>query len=239
MEAKYSEEYVIRLLFKANSRSEPNNDVSIAEIDKIMSNCTCGAFQTACRALHARGGKEDFQLLEKYIDSSDDFERRSALRYILYFSIGKEKYSRRVSELLQSNEVYTLRGALELIQLHKMNQNDNSILDVIEKHISQIGTSSIYSLHYIPDINSVFDRIIALYQNCSKQQRETLAECIFELVNAEHFEKAFDLLASDSYHKVRLYAVKLAIKHEHFALLERFINEKEGHIRTLAQKYYS
>ncbi|MBQ9848171.1 MAG: hypothetical protein IJO64_03825 [Clostridia bacterium] len=235
MEQKYSSEEIHDLLY---SHGKFDCRLSRNKIENIMAN-SYEHFSLLCLALKTLGEERDFELLEKFINDSDHRKRYIALDYVLYFEKGKEKYAHLVNERLKSNDIFTLTGALSLVKKHKLMQNNNRILEVYELHIGKvIHCGCVCPLRYIHDFESNYERIIALYRRAPKSTKECFSKLLTDLADYSRFDELFSVFANDAYHKVRISAVKLAIKHNRFELLEPFITEKDGHIRKLALKYH-
>lgn len=207
----------------------------IKDIEQYMQTCRTSDYFTACRMLKERGGKEDYDLLEKQLGNSDRFKYRCALDYILYFNTGKARHAHRVDEMLASDDVAELRRATEMIAKHELALDSDKVCRVYEKHLSDMHCAC--ALKYTQEFDSLFERIVVLFKRAEKKQKECISKLLFDLSNTERFETIFDILANDSYHKVRFVAVRLAIKHEKYELLSRFCREKDGHIRKLATRF--
>ncbi len=206
----------------------------IKDIEQYMQSSLNNYFM-ACRMLLERGGKEDYDLLEKQLLDNDQHKYNCALDYILTFNTGKKKHSYRVEEMLDSKDISVIKRALEMTTKHKLAFDSDKVCRVCEKHFSQLGCCC--SLRYTRDFDSLFERILVLYKQAEKNQKECLANLLFDLSNEDRFDTVFDIFANDCYHKIRFIAVRLAIKHEKYHLLSRFCEEKDGHIRKLARRY--
>ncbi len=236
MERRYS---FVELYYLAYDNSgKLNIKLCREEIESIM-NKSYEHFGFLCRVLKDRGEDEDFKLIEKFINDSDHRKCYLALKNILAFEKGKEKYAHLVSERLKNDDIIILRGALELVREHELMQSDNRILEIYEKYIDKnISSCCICALRYNPNFEENYERIVALYRRAPKSNRECFSKLLTEVAAESHFDELFTLFENDNYHKVRISAVRLAIKYERYELLNRFINEKDGHIRKLALKYY-
>lgn len=207
------------------------------EIESIMAE-SYEHFWFLCFVLKKRGEDEDFELIKKFINDSDHRKCYLALKNILAFEKGKEKYAHFVSERLKNDDIIILRGALELVREHKLMQTDNRILEIYEKYIDKnISSCCVCALRYNPGFEENYERILALYRRAPKPNKECFTKLLTDLADESHFDELFPLFAEDEYCKVRIGAARLAIKHERYELLNRFINEKDGHIRKLALKY--
>ncbi len=237
MERRYSFMELYDLAY--DNSGKLNIKLTREEIESIMDK-SYEHFGFLCLVLKNRGEDEDFKLIEKFINDSDHRKCYLALKNILAFEKGKEKYAHLVGERLKNDDIIILRGALELVREHKLMQTDNRILEIYEKYIDKnISSCCVCALRYNPGFEENYERILALYRRAPKQNKECFAKLLTDLADESRFDELFPLFAEDEYCKVRIGAARLAIKHERYELLNRFINEKDGHIRKLALKYFN
>lgn len=234
MRTPYRDSEAIKLLFLDGNKwiNETRREVTPMQIKELMDNCTPGAFITACKALKIRGGKEDFDLLSDYLGSDDHFKHRVALRWILYFPEGIKRYSRLAIELLNSDELLDRKAALELIADFNIKLENNYILEVINNDFSHIY--SFCALEQLPDTSILSTLAPELFKRASRIQREGISDLIRDYTTDADFDTNFRLLATDGYHKIRINALRLAIRYSRDDLVGQFLDEKDGHIRKLA-----
>lgn len=209
-------------------------EADIKDIEQHMQ-LSLGNYFDACRMLSRRGGKEDYELLQKQLNNSDKHKYWCALDCILRFNVGKAKHSYRVDEMLDSEDICELKRAMDMIKQHKLRFDSDRVCKIYEKQADNF--TCFCALRYTDGFDGLFERVVNLFKRSNKSQSVCLATLLFEMSNNERFNTIFELLSSHEYHKVRILAVRLAINHERFGLLTRFVNEKDGHIRKLAQKY--
>ncbi len=237
MERRYSFTELYYLAY--DNSGKLNIKLTREEIESIM-NKSYEHFGFLCSVLKDRGEVEDFKLIEKFINDSDHRKCYLALKNILYFEKGKEKYAHLVSERLKSDDIIILRGALAIVDEHKLMRSDNRILEIYEKYIDKnISSHCVCALRYNPSFEENYERILAIFRRAPKSNKECFTKLLTDLADKSHFDELFTIFAEDEYCKVRIGAARLAIKHERYELLNRFINEKDGHIRKLALKYFN
>ncbi len=192
-------------------------------------------------ALSKRHTPECYRLIKKYLSHPDSYRRCQAINYLLYFSVEREQNVLTLENMLKAfsdnNDESRIRTILSIANMHNVYMNEELLFSVAAKHLPALDAYDLCALQYTQYTSENLDRIIPLFENSKKRsQREALAEMLSDRTDSEHFEKVFNLLATDEYHKVRYYGALLATVYKRRDLMECFLPDKDGHIRYLA--YY-
>ncbi len=190
-------------------------------------------------ALAKRHTPECYQLIKKYLEYPDSYRRCQAINFLLYFSEEREQNVLVLENMLKdfsdSNNASRVRTILSVAHAHKVYMNEETLFSVAAKHLPALDAYDLGALQYTQYTPENIERIISLFESSKKRrQREVLAKLLADRTDEEHFEKVFELLATDEYHKVQYYASLLATVFKRRDLTERFLSDKNGHTRYLA-----
>lgn len=216
-----------------NGQIVPEN-LTLSELEEMMGSSDMQTFAVACEALRLANSQAAYELLKKYISVSDLYKRRYVLSVIYDYPSAAELVSE-LEHTLQSDELFLVTTALDNIIQGKVRVADEQILACIEKNTGKLSRYHYHALICIEKSPENVERIISLYHTCKEDSaRIAMAEALHAFCDPNNYLRLFDLFKDDPVAHIRMVACRIAIDIDRADLLQRFRQDKDGHIRKLA-----
>lgn len=216
-----------------NGQIVPEN-LTLSKLEEMMESSNMQTFAVACEALRLANTQESYELLKKYLYVSDRYKHRCVLAVIYDYNNSSELVSELV-RALQSEELFLVTTALDNIIQGKVRVADEQVLACIERNHGRLNNSYYRVLNCIERSEDNVERILNLYHTCKENSiRIAIAERLRTFCNPNNYLRLFDLFKDDSVAHIRMVACRIAIDHDRGDLLQKFKQDKDGHIRKLA-----
>ncbi len=89
------------------------------------------------------------------------------------------------------------------------------------------------------DTSDNFDYLISLFKRAnSNGARREISIVLSDRVRKERYEEIMKLFSGDAFEKVRESALCTAIRFGDICKIKKFLNDKDGHIRKKAERYF-
>lgn len=217
-----------------NGQVVPEN-LSIPEIAKMMESSDMQTFALACEALRLVSTEQAYELLKRHFIISDRYKFRCILEVIFDYPNASELIYK-LEYALESKEIFLVKTALEIIIQGKVRVADEHILRCIERNQGRLNNGYWYrALYGIERNEDNVERVLNLYHSCKEDRgRIAIAECLYTFCNLKNYLRFFELFKDDSIPHIRIVACRIAKEYDRPDLLQRFVQDKDGHIRKLA-----
>lgn len=216
-----------------NGQIVPEN-LTLLKLEEMMESSDMQTFSVACEALRLANTQEAYELLKKYLYVSDRYKRRCVLAVIYDYNNSSELVSELV-QALESEKVFLVTTALDNIIQGKVRVADEQVLTCIERNHEKLNRSYYHVLTCIERTEENVERILNLYHTCKENStRIAIAECLHTFCNSNNYLRLFDLFEDDSVARIRMVACRIAKDYDRRDLLQKFTQDKDGHIRKLA-----
>lgn len=216
-----------------NGQIVPKN-LTFSELEEMMESSNMQTFALACEALRLANSQQAYEVLKKHITVSDRYKRRCVLAVIYDYSNASELIPELV-QALKSEEVFLVTTALDNIIQGRVRVADEQVLACIESNHGKLNSSYYYALTCIERTEENVERILNLYHTCKEDSvRIAMAESLHGFCNPNNYLRLFNLFKDDPVSHIRMVACRIAIDHDRGDLLQKFKQDKDGHIRKLA-----
>ena len=216
-----------------NGQIVPEN-LTLSELEEMMESSNMQAFAVACEALRLVNTRQAYEILKKYIRVLDRYKRRYVLSVIFDFSDSNELISE-LEYALQSEDIILVTTALNNIIQGKVRVKDELVFACIEKNRKSIDHWHYNVLTSVEKTERNLELILKLYYACKEDScRIVIAECLQTFCNSDNYLRLFDLFKEDAVSHIRIIACRIAKDYARVDLLQKFVQDKDGHIRKLA-----
>lgn len=206
----------------------------LSELEKMLESSDMQKFAVACEALRLANTRQAYEVLKKHISDPDRYKRRCILSVIYDYSCSSEL----IPELLgamQSDEMFLVTTALDIIIQGKVHAVDEQIFACIEKNQGKLDSYYYRALSGVENSEENMERILKLYSTCKeKSVRSAIAECLYVFRNEKNYVQLFELFEGDAVPHIRILACRIAKDYHRADLLQKFIEDEDGHIRKIA-----
>ncbi len=212
--------------------------LSISKLEDMMDSSNMQTFAIACEALRLSQTQQAYDLLKKHLTATDPYKRRYVLSVIFDYPDSSELTSN-LEQALQSKFIYLVTTALNNIIHKKARIADEQIIAAIERNHASINSYYFQALTCIENTEQNTERIIKLYHSCKQDsQRISVAECLYYFSHSNYHLQLFDLFKDHPIPHIRILACKIARDLGRKDLLQKFAQDKDGHIRKLVSEFH-
>lgn len=214
-----------------------SENISIQELQKMMEASDMKNFAIACEALRIANNHEAYEVLKGYVDTRDKYKYRCVLSAIFEYNEAAE-LSDYLIRALQSQERFLVTVALNHLVNKNIEISDKYIIECFERNHKWLESYYYQALNTIEKITENTERIISLLGSASSDSvRIAIAECLENFCTEENHLRLFEMFANSSLAKVRMVACRIACKFSRYDLLQRYMDDSDGHIRKYIKNY--
>ena len=209
------------------------DNTSIEELTKMMEASDMSQFCDAAKALVHRNSKEAYEVLKKYVFSTDAYKKRYVLSVIFEYPYAMELVDE-LKQILRTEKTkdFIINTVVEILIKYNIKIDEDIIIQVLKNSDEEYGWY--YQVIQTFDKNEEnLEKLLELYRLKTKftSVRIFMAEELLNFVNEENYMQLFQLFANDEQPHIRLGACKIADKMDRADLLMSLKDDSDGHIR--------
>lgn len=212
--------------------------ISIKELDQMMETSEMKQFCIVAKELVRRNSKEAYEVLKRYVFSSDIYKRRYILSVIFEYPYAIELVDELDKALRTENaKSFMTTTILEVLINYNIRINADTIIQALKNRDLDYGWY--YQVISTFDKNEEnLEKLLELYKMKGKctSIRIFMAEELLGFVNEENYMQLFRLFEKDEQAHIRMVACKIANQMNRQDLLVLFKEDEDGHIRKYVQK---
>ena len=213
-----------------NGHMIPDN-LSIPELREMLCTRDMLPFSLACNALKNKDSHEAYLVLKEFLDSEDKYQQRCVLSVIFHYQESAELCPYFLSAL-RSKERFMVTTVLDHLIVKNLWVSDDDILTCFESNYRWLGNYYYQILRKLEKIPENTERVVGLLKKAKASSTYiATAECLTFLATPENYMQLFTLFADSPVSKVRLEACKIANAFQRYDLLQRYVNDTDGHVR--------
>ncbi len=206
-------------------------ELSLSELTRMMESFDMKNFSLACEALRGAATHDAYQVLKRYIDSSDLYRRRYVLSVIFDYPYASE-LTPHLIKALHGSEHFLVTTALRVLANDKIHLEDEHILRCLEENSAWLDSCDYLLLNKLEKTTAHTARIVALFRTAPTDGvRIAIAEALVSFAVTENYRELFDLFCHHPASKIRMAACRIADRFERRDLLQTFSKDPDGHIR--------
>ena len=212
--------------------------VSIKELIQLMETSDMKQFCNVTKELVQRNSKDAYEVLKKYVFSTDIYKRRYVLSVIFEFPYAIELVDELEKALRTENaKAFMTKTIQEVLIKYNIKIDAHTIIQVLKN--SDLDYGWYYQVLETFDISEEnIDKLLELYRIKRKctSIRIVMAEQMLRFANEENYIQLFQLFEKDEQAHIRMIACKIASKMSRQDLLVLFKDDENGHIRKYVTK---
>lgn len=211
---------------------------SIKELIQRIETSDMAQFCAVAKELIQRNSREAYEVLKKYVFSSDIYKRRYILSVIFEYSYAIELVDELDKELrAEDTKAFMITTTLEVLIKYGIKTDEDTIIQALKN--SDLDYGWYYQVIGIFDKNEEnLEKLLELYKikrQCTSI-RVVMAEQLLRFANEENYIQLFQLFQKDEQAHIRMVACDIAKKMNRMDLLLSFKDDKDGHVRKFAIK---
>lgn len=195
-------------------------------------------FCAVAKELIRRNSKDAYEVLKKYVYSSDAYKRRYVLSIIFEYSYAMELVDELDKELrAKDTKVFIVTTILEVLIKYNIKIDEDTLILALKN--SALDAGWYYQLiGTFEQSEKNLEKLLELYEIKSQCTgiRIEMAEQLLRFVNEENYVRLFHLFQKDEQGHIRMIACDIAKKMNRMDLLLSFKDDKDGHVRKFAIK---
>ncbi len=209
-------------------------DLPVEDLKAMMSSSVMKNFSLACEALSYKNGSEAYQIMKSHINDRDKYRRLYVLKTIFRHPQAAELVGF-LENTIVSDDLLFVEHGLGVVSDYKIKVSDSLLLSVVCKHFSNLGYTAVRSLSMLTACEYHYAKLIELFKQAKRcVQKELVGEILIEKYLPSKSKELFDLFSQDGIAKIRLLALKLAVKCGYN--ISSFLSDIDGHVKKLAMK---
>lgn len=207
---------------------------SLEELEALMESGDMTTFTNTCAFLRRVQTQEGYELLKRHIDHPDLYKRRFVLATIFHFPQAQELVSH-LEAALNSGKSFLAGTALDVVIRGMARIPDNVLLAYMEQHPESLSRYACSALESVEKNPENARRVLKMYCGCRDESiRIGLAEVLYSFCSNENHMEYFDLFRDEPVPHIRILACRIAKEYHRPELLQTFAQDRDGHIRKLA-----
>ena len=208
---------------------------TLEELAEMMASDNMQTFLNTCAFLRRVKKREAYELLKAHVGHKDPYKRRYVLASIFHYPEASELVSH-LEEALKSEKSYLVGTALDVIIQGKARVSDEALLACLEANLENRGRYACSALYAVEKTPENARRVLRMYHDCRDESiRIGLAEVLHSFCSDENHMDFYNLFHADPVPNIRILACRIAKDYHHPELLLAFTQDRDGHIRKLAQ----